>query len=70
MSLNDLLPELLKLDRDEIVKAIEILQHQLAGNAESQIVDGAKYEVWSPTIPLETANILQEVLREAKAKHG
>lgn len=70
MPLKDLIPELLKLDREEMVQAIEILQRQVTTTETAKIVDGAVYEVWSPTITLETATILQEVLKEAKDQHG
>ncbi|MHB8628489.1 MAG: hypothetical protein ACYDBJ_26190 [Aggregatilineales bacterium] len=70
MSLNELLPEILKLNHDEIVQAIEILKRELAANDNAQIEDRAVYEVWSPAITPETARILQEVLRKAKEKHG
>ncbi len=70
MSLNKLLPELLKLNRDEMAQAIAILQQQInKAHDEPQIVDSATYEVWSPTITPETAGILQEVLQEAKDRH-
>jgi hypothetical protein len=69
MTLNDLLPELLKLNRDEMVEAIEILKRRVAAQETSQIVDDAVYEVWSPTITLETARILYEVLQEDQEKH-
>jgi len=73
MTLNDLIPELLKLNRDETVQAIDVLQRHLTetpGNEQGQIVEGAVYEVWSPTITPETAGILQEVLKAAKEKYG
>lgn len=70
MSLNELLPELLKLNRDEMVQVIEILKHQVITNDKARIVDGALYEVWSPAITLETAGILQDLLREDKEKRG
>jgi hypothetical protein len=69
MTLNELLPELLKLKREEMVQAIDILQRQVNANT-GEIVDKAVYEVWSPTITLEAAAILQEVLNEAKEKRG
>jgi hypothetical protein len=69
MTLNDLLPELLKLNRDEMVEAVEILKRQIVAKESSQIVDGAVYEVWSPTITPETARILYEVLQEDQEKH-
>ncbi len=70
MSLNDLLPELLKLNRNEMIRAIDISQRHLAANDTAQVEDGAVYEVWSPAITPETAGILQEVLKEAKEGHG
>jgi hypothetical protein len=70
MSLDKLLPELLRLNHDEMVRAIDILQQQIKMHDAAQTVDSAAYEVWSPTITPETAGILQEVLKEAKEGHG
>ncbi len=70
MTLNDLLPELLQLNREEMVQAIEILKRQVAANDTSQITDNLEYEVWSPTIAPETARVLQDLLREDKEKHA
>jgi hypothetical protein len=70
MSLNDLMPELLKLNRDEMIQAIEILKRQVNSKEQTQIAENVSYEVWSPSITPETASILREVLKEDKAKHG
>jgi hypothetical protein len=69
MSLNDLLPELLKLNREEMAEAIKILQQQVVSEPTAQIQSGS-YEVWSPTITLEAAAILQDVLKEANERDG
>lgn len=58
MPLNELLPELLKLNDDEMAQAIEILKRQVAAEDRSQIIGGTVYEVWSPTITPETTRIL------------
>lgn len=68
MPLNDLLPELLKLNHDEMVQAIELLKTRIAD--EHQNEHKARYEVWSPTITPKTAAILQEVLRKDKENNG
>ena len=70
MSLNELMPELLKLNRDEMLQAIEILQREVAESDKAKITEEVVYEVWSPTITPETASILEDVLRQAKEKHG
>lgn len=67
MPLNDLLPELLKLDHDEMVQAIEILKTRIA-DEEPHSEHRARYEVWSPMITPQTAAVLQEVLRKDKKR--
>ncbi len=70
MALRDLLPELLQLNREEMIQAIEILQRRVTSSVTEPSVEAVVYEVWSPTITLETARILQDVLDEDKEKHG
>jgi hypothetical protein len=52
MTLNDLLPELLKLNREEMTRAIEILQQHIHQDMTSvkavDSLEGATLEVWSP----------------------
>lgn len=67
MALKDLLPELLQLNRDEMIQALEILKRQLDSTAEEPTREAIVYEVWSPTITLEAARILEEVLGEDQA---
>jgi hypothetical protein len=69
MALKDLLPELLQLNRDEMIQAVEILKRQLDSTMEEPSGETIVYEVWSPTITLEAARILQEVLDEDQAAH-
>jgi hypothetical protein len=70
MTLNDLLPELLKLNREEMTQAIEILQQHIHQDMTSvkavDSLEGATLEVWSPTISLDAARILQEVPTASK----
>ncbi len=65
MTLSELLPELLKLNRQEMVQVIQVLQRQVEASAAPE---AASYEVWSPQITAEGASILQEMLNEAKRK--
>jgi hypothetical protein len=65
MTLNELIPELLKLSRDEKLKAIELLQRDINTN-ESPIRDGAVYEVWSPYNSEQTAFELLQMIEEDK----
>jgi len=70
MTLNELLPNLLKLNHDDMLQAIEILKYEVgleepAKDVCSQALGAASYEVWSPQITLETAHILQGLLHEA-----
>lgn len=69
MALKDLLPELLQLNRDEMIQAVEILQRRIDSTVEEPASEAVVYEVWSPTITLETALILREVLNEDNATH-
>ncbi len=64
MSLNDLLPALLKLSHEEKVQAIKILQDEVHDKGQTQDISGAAYEVWSPQITPETGRILLDLLRE------
>ncbi len=70
MALKDLLPELLQLNRDEMIQAVEILKRQINSTVAEPTGEEIVYEVWSPAITLETARILQEVLAEDKEEHG
>ena len=70
MTLNDLLPELLKLTRDEQVEAIKILQHEVSEKQSTQSGADVLYEFWSPQITPEGSKILMDMLREDKKKHG
>jgi hypothetical protein len=63
MSLQDLLPELLKLNREEKVQAIEILKQQITDDV-PQFVEGVGYEVWSPYNSPETAFELLQMIKE------
>jgi hypothetical protein len=68
MALKDLLPELLKLNHDEKVQAIDILQREVSAENRSE-VDTVPYELWSPAITPGTAAILQDMLKQDKEKH-
>ena len=68
MALNDLLPELYKLSREEMLEAIRILQNKVDHNGES--MPQTTYEVWSPQITPETARLLLNMLQDDKEKHG
>jgi len=67
MPLNILLPELLKLTREEKVEAIKILQQEVGHSEQTQ---SAGYEVWSPQISPEGARQLLNMLKEDKEKRG
>jgi len=70
MSLNDLLPELLKLTPEEMLQAIAILQKRIADEQPTNPVSRGGLEVWSPQIAPETARELLEMLQEDAEHHG
>ena len=65
MALKDLVPELLKLDRAEKLRAIELLAHELANEAKTPFPK-AHYEFWSPHDSAEAARQLSKLLEEDK----
>jgi hypothetical protein len=70
MTLEDLLPDLLKLDRAEKLRAIQLLAHQIAVEEGSQLSPHTHYEVWSPQ-GAQVARQLRELLEEhKKSKNG
>jgi hypothetical protein len=65
MTLEDLLPVLLKLDRAEKLRAIQLLAHQLLAEDGAQLSPTAHYEVWSPQ-GAKAARQLAELLEPDK----
>jgi hypothetical protein len=66
MTLNELLPDLLKLSRDEKLQAIEILKRDVISTNNSEITPGTGYEVWSPFDSAATAFELLQMLNSKK----
>jgi len=64
MTLEDLLPELLKLNRGDKLRAIQVLAHEVATEDSARLTPGAHYEIWSPYDSATTARELMEMLNE------
>ena len=71
MSVSDLIPELLKLDRADKLRLLQLLALDLAKDEQSLLTEGASYPVWSPYGAHDAARTLLEALNgEAEARHG
>jgi hypothetical protein len=59
MTLEELLPDLLRLDRRDKLRAIELLAHEVAAEDSIQLVPGRQYEFWSP---YDSAGVAQQLM--------
>jgi hypothetical protein len=66
MTLEDILPDLLKLDRADKLRAIELLAHEVAVEEIPRLTHGKEYAVWSPYDSATTARQMQELLEESR----
>lgn len=64
MTLEDLLLDLLKLDRADKLRAIELWAHEVAIEEHPALTPGKEYAVWSPYDSATTARQLQELSDE------
>jgi hypothetical protein len=64
MTLEDLLPDLLRLDRADKLRAIELLAHEVAVEERPGLTPGKAYVIWSPYDSALTARQMQELLDE------
>ncbi len=62
MTLDDMLPNLLSLNRAEKLRAIQLLAHELAVETGTELKPTAQYEIWSPYDSAVTAREMQELL--------
>jgi hypothetical protein len=61
VSINELAPILLNLDRADMLRAMQLLIQELA-KEEGALLSGNSYAVWSPYASYEAASILLEAL--------
>jgi hypothetical protein len=70
VSLNELLPELMKLNHEEMVQAIELLKRRIDASDATQLINRADYENWSPFNSAETAFQLLQMIKEDEEQGG
>lgn len=68
MSINELAPILLNLDRADKLRAMQLLIQELA-KEEGALLSANSYAVWSPYASYEAASILLEALN-AEQEHA
>ncbi len=69
MTLQELLPELRKLDVTDKIEVIKLLTEEVAKQS-AVFIDGAVYEVWSPYDSGEAAVQLQKMLDDYRKAHN
>jgi hypothetical protein len=67
---HQLLEEFHKLSRAEKLQVIQVLAGDLSLEARDYVLENATYEIWSPYNTPEAANILLDMLEEAKDTNG
>jgi hypothetical protein len=64
MELNEIIPVLHDLPRDQKIKIVQILSADLAGISELELYADAAYPIWSPYDAVEAAATLEDYHRK------
>jgi hypothetical protein len=64
VTVEEVLIELRRLDRQDKLRAMQVLVTELAAEETGGLVHGGQYEVWSPTDAAEAAEALTRALEQ------